>query len=182
MEQGMKTTMSISAVLVFSCVSLLAADDVPRPEYPQPQFQREQWMNLNGRWEFAFDDLNMGLEEDWGGGAKRFDRNILVPFCFESAKSGIGDTSFHPWVWYRRAITLSAPWKGRRVLLHFGAVDYRAMVWINGRLVGDHTGGDTPFEFDITPQLQSGANSLIARAQDPPTGRHIPRGQQYREP
>jgi len=178
----MKTTMSISAVLVFSCVSLLGADDVPRPEYPQPQFQREQWMNLNGRWEFAFDDLNLGLEEDWGGGAKKFDRNILVPFCFESAKSGIGDTSFHPWVWYRRAITLPASWKGRRVLLHFGAVDYRAMVWINGRLVGDHTGGNTPFEFDITPQLKSGANSLIVRAEDPPTDRYIPRGKQYWEP
>src|SRR5205814_9993686 len=102
--------------------SLVFAAEIPRPEYPQPQFQREQWMNLNGRWEFAFDDSNRGLDEDWGGGAKKFDRNILVPFCFESAKSGIGDTTFHPWIWYRRSFTLQDSWKGRRVLLHFGAV------------------------------------------------------------
>src|SRR5689334_4821442 len=72
-------------VLVVCCASLLLAEDIPRPEYPQPQFQREQWMNLNGQWEFAFDDGNRGLEEHWAGGARKFDRNITVPFCFESA-------------------------------------------------------------------------------------------------
>jgi beta-galactosidase/beta-glucuronidase len=173
---------SQSAVLLCLTVSWLPAEDIPRPEYPQPQFQREQWMNLNGRWEFAFDDNNTGVDEDWGGGAKKFDRNIVVPFCFESAKSGIGDASFHPWVWYRRSITLPGAWKGRRVLLHFGAVDYRAMVWVNGRLAGEHVGGNTPFALDITPKLKAGANSLIVRAEDPPADRYIPRGKQYWEP
>src|SRR3989442_15581 len=84
-------------LLVFIGLSLLHAADIPRPEYPQPQFQREQWMSLNGRWEFAFDDHNRGLEENWAAGAKRFDRSISVPFCFESTLSGIGDRSFHPW-------------------------------------------------------------------------------------
>jgi len=168
--------------LFLLCIPLLAAEDIPRPEYPQPQFQREQWMNLNGRWEFAFDDSNRGLEENWAAGAKKFDRGITVPFCFESSLSGIGDTSFHPWVWYRRAVTLPENWKGRRVLLHFGAVDYRAMVWINGHLAGQHTGGNTPFRLDITPLLKAGANSLTVRAEDPPTDRYIPRGKQYWEP
>jgi len=101
-------------LLVLLCLPALAAEGIPRPEYPQPQFQREQWLNLNGRWEFAFDDGNRGLEENWAAGAKKFERAITVPFCFESQLSGIGDTSFHPWVWYRRAITLPEAWKGRR--------------------------------------------------------------------
>jgi beta-galactosidase/beta-glucuronidase len=167
--------------LAVGCASLLRAEDIPRPEYPQPQFQREQWLNLNGRWEFAFDDGNEGLDKSWAG-AKKFDRNITVPFCFESSMSGIGDTSFHPWVWYRRTVTLPAAWKGRRVLLHFGAVDYRAMVWVNGQLAGEHVGGNTPFQFDITPLLAAGANTLTVRAEDPPTDRFIPRGKQYWEP
>src|SRR5437762_10926187 len=139
--------------------TLLGAQEIPRPEYPQPQFQREQWMNLNGRWEFAFDDTNRGLEENWAS-AKKFDRAITVPFCFESSLSGIGDTSFHPWVWYHRSVTLPEAWKNRRVLLHFGAVDYRAMVWVNGHLAGQHQGGNTPFHLDITPLLKAGANAL----------------------
>ena len=159
-----------------------AAQQIPRPEFPQPQFQREHWLNLNGPWEFEFDDGNRGLAEKWAGASKTFSRHITVPFCFESARSGIGDTSFHPWVWYRRAITIPEDWKGRRVLLHFGAVDYRAMVWINGRLAGRHEGGNTPFQFDITRLLKPGSNTLTVRAEDPPTDRYIPRGKQYWEP
>ena len=168
-------------VIALLFAPLLRAEGIPRPEYPQPQFQREQWMNLNGRWEFAFDDANRGLEENWAAGTRKFDRSITVPFCFESVKSGIGDTSFHPWVWYRRAITLPESWKGRRVLLNFGAVDYRAMIWVNGYLAGEHIGGNTPFQFDITPLLKAGTNALIVRAEDPPTDRYLPRGKQYWE-
>ncbi len=171
----------------FALVALLAAplvlgQTVPRPEYPQPQFQREQWMSLNGPWEFEFDDANVGLEENWAAGGRKFTRTIVVPFCFESKLSGIGDTSFHPWVWYRRSFTVPEAWKGKRVLLHFGAVDYRAMVWVNGRYVGGHTGGHVPFSFDITPHLQRGANTVTVRAEDPPTDRYVPRGKQYWEP
>ena len=165
-----------------AALAIAAADEIPRPEYPQPQFQREPWLNLNGSWEFEFDDSNRGLAEDWAGGNKGFSRHITVPFCFESTRSGIGDTSFHPWVWYRRSITIPDDWKGRRVLLHFGAVDYRAMVWVNGRLAGRHEGGNTPFQFDITSLVRHGANAVTVRAEDPPTDRYIPRGKQYWEP
>lgn len=161
------------------CVS---AQEIPRSEYPQPQFQREQWLNLNGRWEFEFDDADRGLDENWASGSRKFSRNIVVPFCFESPKSGIGDPSFHPRVWYRRTFSLPTDWKGRRTLLHFGAVDYKSSVWINGRMAGEHEGGHTPFRFDITPMLQAGTNALIVRAEDYPTDRSLPRGKQYWEP
>jgi len=169
-----RLTLALVAALSFA-----AAQPVPRPEYPQPQFQRDDWVNLNGQWEFEFDDANRGLDENWASAGKNFSRHITVPFCFASAKSGIADTSFHPWVWYQRAISIPDAWRGRRVLLHFGAVDYRAMVWINGHLAGRHEGGNTPFQFDITPLVAPGSNTITVRADDPPTDRSIPRGKQY---
>lgn len=170
-------------LLIVLAALTLAAQQIPRGEYPQPQFQREQWTSLNGPWEFEFDDSNVGLEEDWVRGSKKFSRSILVPFCFESTKSGIGDTSFHPTVWYRRNFSIPAEWKGKRVLLHFGAVDYRARVWVNGRAAGEHEGGSVPFRFDITGLLNAAEpNILTVRAEDPPTDRYIPRGKQYWEP
>ena len=159
-----------------------AQPPVPRPEFPQPQFQRERWLNLNGKWEFDFDDLNAGLEENWAASGRNLARTITVPYCFESPLSGIGDRSFHPWLWYRRTFEVPSAWKGSRVLLKFGAVDYRAMVWVNGRVAGQHEGGNTPFGFDITPLLVPGANTIVVRAEDPPTDRSIPRGKQYWEP
>ena len=169
-------------MLLFSCALALVAQDVPRPEYPQPQFERSQWQTLNGKWEFEFDDANVGLQDGWASGSRKFSRAITVPYAFETKLSGIGDPSFHPWVWYRRPFNVPAEWKGRRVLLHFGAVDYRAQVWVNGSMAGDHEGGHTPFKFDITPHLKPGANTITVRAEDPPTDRYIPRGKQYWEP
>jgi beta-galactosidase/beta-glucuronidase len=156
-----------------------AADSVPRPEFPEPQFQREQWLNLNGRWEFEFDDANAGISENWASGDRRFSRSIVVPYCFESKLSGVGDTSFYPWVWYKRAFTTPAEWKGRHLLLHFGAVDYRSTVWVNGKFAGSHEGGFTPFVLDITPHANQGSNVIVVRAEDPPADRSIPRGKQY---
>ncbi len=154
----------------------------PRAEYPQPQFERADWLTLNGPWQFAFDDTNTGLDENWAAGTRAFGRTITVPFAFEARLSGIGDTAFHPWAWYRRAFTVPAAWKGRRVLLRFGAVDYHATVWVNGVRAGEHEGGNTPFAFDVTPMLASGSNTVTVRAFDPPTDRYIPRGKQYWEP
>lgn len=171
--------------LLAAALSLSAAGadrPVPRPEFPQPQFQRDHWVNLNGRWQFDFDDGDVGLKDDWAGGGRRLSREITVPFCFESRLSGIGDTSFHPWVWYRRTFTVPASWKDLRMLLRFGAVDYRAMVWVNGRLAGSHEGGHTPFAFDVTDLVNGGTNTVTVRAEDPPTDRSIPRGKQYWEP
>ena len=155
------------------------AEAIPRPEYPQPQFQREQWLNLNGYWEFEFDDENVGLEDNWANGGRDFSQMILVPFCFESPKSGIGDSSFHPYIWYRRRFLVPEGWDSGRVLLNFGAVDYRATVWVNGRLCGEHEGGHTPFKFDVTTFLRPGPNSITVRVEDPPQDRYIPRGKQH---
>ena len=176
---------SLSALFVVSLFPPLCAQSLPRPEFPQPQFERAQWLSLNGPWQFRFDDANAGLDQHWNqadkAAARGFDRSITVPYCFESKLSGIGDTAFHPWIWYRREISIPAAWQGQRVLLHFGAVDYRAMVWMNGQLLGEHEGGNVPFQFDITAALQPGTNTLTVRAEDPPTDRYIPRGKQFWE-
>jgi beta-galactosidase/beta-glucuronidase len=168
--------------VILLVASSLYAAAIPRPEYPQPQFQRDRWLSLNGSWEFEFDDANAGLDGGWASANHKFSRNITVPYCFESKLSGIADPSFHPWMWYRRSVTLPADWKGQRVLLHFGAVNYWSMVWVNGKLAGSHEGGNTPFTFDITPLLESGANTITVRAHFPPTDRYIPRGKQFWEP
>jgi beta-galactosidase/beta-glucuronidase len=169
-------------ILLWAVAYSLAAQDVPRREYPQPQFQRENWQTLNGAWEFEYDDNDKGLAENWPAAARKFSRTIVVPFAPEATKSGIGDTSFHPVVWYRRNVAIPPAWNGRRVLLHFGAVDYRAQVWMNGRSLGQHEGGNVPFHFDATDHLKSGANVIVVRAEDPPSDRYIPRGKQYWEP
>ena len=169
---------SLLTLLLAPC---LMAQTVPRSELPNPQFDRPLWTSLNGAWEFEFDDANTGLAENWPAGAKKFSRTIAVPYCFESKLSGIGDTSFHPVVWYRRSVTLPPGFIGKRVLLRFGAVDYHALVWVNGRSAGEHWGGSVPFALDITPHLKSGANVITVRAFDPPTDRSIPRGKQYWE-
>jgi len=158
------------------------AQPVPRPEHPQPQFMRSEWQSLNGTWQFAFDDHDEGLGAGWHVAEAPFRRNIIVPFCFESRLSGIVDTSFHPVVWYRRQFEVPPAWKGRRVLLHFGAVDYRATVWVNGQAAGEHEGGNTPFRLEITGLLKPGRNTVVVRTWDPPEDRAIPRGKQYWEP
>ncbi len=173
---------TLSLVLALAGTPALTAAQpaaLPRPEFPNPQFERRDWVNLNGPWQFGFDDGNVGLREGWHAGGGRFDRTIVVPFAFESPKSGIGDTTFHPVVWYRRDVSVPAGWKGRRVLLRFGAVDYHATVWLNGQKLGEHEGGSAPFAFDVTDQLKGGAATLVVRAEDPPTDRFVPRGKQY---
>ncbi|HWE48387.1 MAG TPA: glycoside hydrolase family 2 TIM barrel-domain containing protein [Bryobacteraceae bacterium] len=153
---------------------------LPRPEYPRPDFVREDWLNLNGYWNFAFDDRNIGLEQRWFSGIPDA-KQILVPFSFEALRSGIGERSFHPCVWYQRSFEVPAAWDQRRVLLNFGAVDYRALVWVNGIVVGSHEGGHTPFCLDVTGALTAGKNTVVVRVEDPPTDRYIPRGKQHWE-
>jgi beta-galactosidase/beta-glucuronidase len=159
---------------------------IPRPEYPRPQFRREGWTNLNGEWAFAFDDSDAGLADGWQSitpeelrtDGSPFDRQIVVPFCYQSKHSGIGETAFHDVVWYAR--TFDYPSLGdERLLLHFGAVDYRATVWVNGGRVASHEGGHTPFSADVTHALTAGENVLVVRAEDPSRDVTIPRGKQY---
>jgi beta-galactosidase/beta-glucuronidase len=152
---------------------------IPRPEYPRPGLRRAEWRNLNGPWDFAFDDADRGLAEgrqEKGAYAKQ----IVVPYPFEASLSGIGDPAPHAIVWYRRRFTAEPPEVGRRLLLHFGAVDYEATVWLNGRELGGHRGGYTPFSFDITDQVCSGDNTLVLRVVDT-LSMDQPRGKQYWE-
>jgi beta-galactosidase/beta-glucuronidase len=135
---------------------------VPRPEFPRPDFERSNWMCLNGSWDFEFDDEGSASEP-----RTEFSRSILVPFCYQSAASGLGDGSVHEVVWYRRTFSLPESFRDRRALLKFGAVDYEARLWVNGSYVGVHRGGNTPFAFDVTPWLKkSGDNVLVLRALD----------------
>ncbi|WP_230986891.1 glycoside hydrolase family 2 protein [Cohnella fermenti] len=150
-----------------------------RDEYPRPQFKRAEWMNLNGQWEFEFDDGRAGLRERWQLGGRKFSKTIEVPYCFESRLSGIGDPSAHDVVWYKRSFELPESCRSKRVLLHFGAVDYSASVWVNGNKVGEHEGGHIGFSFDITDALQEGANELVVRAEDYARDLAVPRGKQY---
>jgi beta-galactosidase/beta-glucuronidase len=161
---------------------------VPRPEYPRPQLRRQDWTNLNGEWSFAFDDPDAGLANGWQNtdvatlrsNDSPFDSKITVPFCYQSNLSSIGDTAFHDIVWYAR--TFESPSLGDEpLLLHFGAVDYRAAVWVNGTQVATHEGGHTPFSADVTHALvgEAGDNILVVRAEDPSRDVTIPRGKQY---
>ncbi|MDG0792867.1 glycoside hydrolase family 2 [Cohnella ginsengisoli] len=151
-----------------------------RSEYPRPQFVREQWMSLNGEWEFEFDDARVGDKENWyEKGA--FSRVINVPFCYQSELSGIGDPSFHDVVWYRRTFALPDAYAGKRIWLHFGAVDYEAAVWVNGKLVATHEGGHTPFRADITEALKDGDNVVAVKAVDYSQDVTLPRGKQFWE-
>ena len=147
--------------------------------HPRPQLVRERWQDLCGQWQFAFDDTDHGMAERWFASAEPFEREITVPYPPESKLSGIGDQSLHPVVWYRREVELAQPDSGRRVLLHFGAVDYAASVWVNGFLVGTHEGGHTPFSFDITDLLSTSERQcLVVRAEDYADDATQPRGKQ----
>ncbi|WP_405920746.1 glycoside hydrolase family 2 protein [Streptomyces longwoodensis] len=139
--------------------------DLPRPEYPRPQFVRDAWLNLNGTWQFETDRSDSGLERGLTGRALA--DTITVPFCPESALSGIGDTDFLEAVWYRRTVTVPAEWAGSRVLLHFGAVDHDTTVWVNGVEVARHRGGFTPFTADLDGVAEPGTEAtVVVRARD----------------
>lgn len=147
-------------------------------DHPRPQLVREGWTSLDGSWEFGYDDENRGIKERWFDGTEALDRTITVPFPPESPASGIGDTGPHPYLWYRRMFTVADPGE-RRVLLHFGAVDYEATVWVNGRLAVSHTGGHVPFYTDITDLLRIGEEQVVVvRAEDQPNDMSQPRGKQ----
>ncbi len=149
---------------------------LPRPEYPRPQFVRPDWLCLNGEWQFEIDQGDTGLER--GVRDRDLADRIQVPFCPESALSGIANEDFLHAVWYRREIEIPVEWSGRRVLLHFQAVDYDATVWVNGREVGRHRGGFTPFFCDLG--TITGKATLVVRARDDANSPQ-PHGKQSRE-
>lgn len=141
-------------------------NDILRAEYPRPQWKREEWMTLNGIWDFSF-------EQDV------FDQKICVPFAYEAKLSGIDRKKFHDRVWYRRSFTIPEEWKKKHVILHFGAVDYECSVWVNNKHAVSHIGGQIGFYADITDLLVDGTNELVVCAKDYHLELDIPRGKQF---
>jgi len=165
--------------------------------YPRPMMVREAWTSLDGTWGFAHDDADEGIDSRWFSAADTvattvFSQRIEVPYPPESPASGIGARGFHPVVWYRKTVTAAvlAPTgtAGRRILIHFGAVDFRATVWFDGVRVASHVGGQTPFSIDVTDALSEGAtdaaggaahpHTIVVRAEDDPANFEQPRGKQ----
>ena len=151
--------------------------NTPRAEHPNPQWERKNWRNLNGVWEFEFDFGCSAIERTlWK--KEKFDKEIIVPFCPESKLSGIGYTDFIDGVAYRRYFDLNASELAGRIILHFGAVDYETSVYINEKLVGTHKGGYTSFDFDITEYVVEGNNMLFLAVKDDVRSGLQPKGKQ----
>lgn len=153
------------------------APSLPRPEHPRPDMFRENWLPLNGEWQFEIDQAGDGEARGLTSGKDLMTR-ITVPFCPESKLSGIGHSGLMKNVWYRRSFEVPAAMAGKRVRLHFGGVDYMSWVWVNGRLAGIHTGGNVAFSHEITRLLKPGANELVVRALDETTSGKQPTGKQ----
>jgi hypothetical protein len=150
--------------------------DKVHPDYPRPQLVREEWLNLNGLWQLAF-----AREGEAAPAGKELPERILVPFPVESALSGVMKRAER--LWYRRTFKVPEKWAGKRVLLHFGAVDWEAKVWVNGKELGTHRGGYDPFSFDVTDALKKdGEQELVVGVYDPADGGTQPRGKQVRKP
>ncbi len=147
------------------------------PEYPRPQLVRKEWLNLNGLWDFAITQRNDPAPQE-------FQAQILVPFPVESSLSGVMQSVFETnRVWYHRRFEIPKTWGAQRVLLHFGAVDFEARVWVNGREIGSHRGGYDPFRFEITDALSAnGTNDIVVSAWDPTDASPYSRGKQVRKP
>lgn len=156
---------------------------LPRPEYPRPQFRRADWLNLNGTWTYAFDfgksGHQRGFQGSTGFGDDPYGGRITVPFCPESALSGVEHKDFIEAMWYHRKLTVPDAWTGKHVRLHFGAVDYACEVFIDGALVGRHWGGTVAFSFDVTAQVTPGAtHDLVVYVRDEVRSGEQPGGKQ----
>lgn len=140
---------------------------IPRPEHPRPDFLRENWMTLNGEWQFEIDKEADGESRGLTYG-KDLNPKIIVPFCPESKLSGIGlgNTEKLKNVWYRRTFELPPAMKGKRIRIHFGGVDYKAWIFLNGQLAGTHIGESVDFQFEISGLLKDGANEVVVKVLD----------------
>ena len=145
-------------------------------EYPRPIMVRPEWKNLNGLWQYAITAKGEKAPQQYEG-------DILVPFCIESALSGVQkEVGPDNALWYQKTFAVPGNWKNGRILLHFGAVDWMTDVWVNDIKVGSHTGGYTPFTFDITQALQGKQNAMVVRVWDPTNSSYIPHGKQVIKP
>jgi len=142
------------------------ASPVPLPEHPRPDLQRAEWLNLNGRWRFAFDPRDEGVTLGWPRGSLPGTREIVVPFSWGAPLSTVPDSGDIGW--YARALTVPDSWRGRRVFLVVGACDWRTSVWLDGKKLGEHQGGYTPFSLELPRQLKAGPHHLVLRVDDTP--------------
>ena len=140
---------------------------IPRPEHPNPQWERKNWKNLNGEWQFEIDTGKSG-EARGLVTAENLSGKITVPFCPESSLSGVGYKDFMYCVWYKKTLSFAEEdLAGNRVIFHIGASDFETKVWVNGNLAGiPHRGGYTSFEYDITPHLKAGENMIRLDGRD----------------
>ena len=159
----------ILLVVFFNCSYLPA-------QWKRPIMERPNWVNLNGLWNYAITPVGQAAPQKYEG-------QILVPFAIESSLSGVGKRlGKENDLWYQRKFSVPSKWKGERVLLHFGAVDWKTDIWVNQIKIGQHTGGFTPFSFDITPALKNGENELVVKVWDPTDNGTQPRGKQVNKP
>ncbi len=152
--------------------------NLPRNEYPRPQMERALWMNLNGQWNFKYDDEDQGLKSKWFVDGT-YDKKIMVPYTYQSELSLINDQDVHDIVWYERNFDLTEDMIGKRIILNFGAVDYKADVWVNGIHVKTHEGGHIAFSVEITDQVLEKDNTITLRVEDYTFDLELPRGKQY---
>ena len=146
------------------------------PEYPRPMMVRPDWKNLNGLWQYAVTPKGERAPQKYEG-------DILVPFCIESSLSGVQrEVGPDNALWYQKTFSVPNNWKNGRILLHFGAVDWMTDVWVNDIKVGSHTGGYTPFTFDVTQAVKAKGNNLVVRVWDPTNSSYIPHGKQVIKP
>ncbi len=176
-----KTLLAKTICLVCALFALniwQASAQTPRAEYPRPQFDRSTWQNLNGTWTYTFDFGRTGKDRGFQN-SKGFDGKITVPFCPESKLSGVGHTDFINEIWYHRTLTVPSDWKGKNILLHFGAVDYEATIYINGKFVMKHFGTGSSFTADITKFAKPGETvNLVVDVKDDLRGGKQPGGKQ----
>ena len=162
----MKKKNLLSLTLLLAVIATVSANIIPRPEYPRPQFERNDWINLNGKWSYDFDFSKSGIERLLFT-AEGFEKSIIVPFCPESPLSGVEYKDFINALWYQRKISIPAEWEGKRILLNFGGVDYKSTIYINGNEVFVHYGGSSSFSVDITPYVTAGSTgNLVIYVED----------------
>ena len=155
--------------------------NMPRPEHPKMQLRRDNWLNLNGQWQFEIDNGRSGVARGLMKNDAKLSSEITVPFCPESALSGVGHKDFMYGVWYKKTITVTEEQLTGLVRLHFGAVDYKCTVYVNEQLAGTHVGGYVSFYFDIAQYLVAGENTITVYAEDDTRDPMIPRGKQSEE-
>jgi len=161
----MRMTKRLSMLLFVGLITVQASAMIPLPEHPRPDFQRAEWQNLNGVWQFEFDQENTGITGQWWADGQVFHKEIIVPFPWGSKLSGVSDEA--DVAWYRRSITVPKEWQGKRVFVIFGACDWHTMGWLDGVELGEHQGGYTPFEFELTDAVQWGREqNLVLRVDD----------------